>query len=575
MGRTACLFVDLKTFKSLTLPKYKKVSLDTIILVNCGLREQRIEHIIRDIVFNNQKFTILVNKDIIKDFIRLGICTSLDDWLNKIKSTTTPMIEMKGFKLLRFEQDDTCSTLNGYNFNFDFINVDGNTFSDNDIPEEFICPLSLQLMFDPVTLVDGKTYERDEITNWIIKNKTSPITREHIEFDIRTFRTDWKMRNNIFDFLDKNPQYYKYQYIRKKDFQLNFDYLITLIENNDFQRFQNYLSTRTHLLESEVESNFFDDRYKRLIFFALKNFQFFEYLCSLGVDLNVHLCYSKTYPIHLLFNYEYMLSFDQYNDHYILCDQSIKMEYINIFHSYGFDLNKPNNNGNTLLMLSLMNIFRDLFYHLIHLGADISCINNNLYNVLSFSIKYNLNDITDFLMNHENRDSLVEYEYNNYDMLSFILLFHDNDFNKFRRIYEFVEINLIERSITLLCNMAFKSNNIAVVRYLTIQKHATLEEDSGNILYDIKSHTNINLVRFVVNRGIDVNKQSVHGLRPLHFALSSSNIVVIEYLLNRGAVLNHSNEFKAINQGILIPFIQDTTIPIAKRKSILARINNH
>lgn len=44
------------------------------------------------------------------------------------------------------------------------------------IPNEFICPISLQLMLDPVIATDGHTYEKTEI----IKVKISPMTRQNI-----------------------------------------------------------------------------------------------------------------------------------------------------------------------------------------------------------------------------------------------------------------------------------------------------------------------------------------------------------------------------------------------------------
>ena len=40
------------------------------------------------------------------------------------------------------------------------------TIKKNLIPDEFICPLSKELMKDPVTIFDGTVYERSEIINW-------------------------------------------------------------------------------------------------------------------------------------------------------------------------------------------------------------------------------------------------------------------------------------------------------------------------------------------------------------------------------------------------------------------------
>jgi len=44
------------------------------------------------------------------------------------------------------------------------------------IEDEFKCPLTLEIMEDPVILSDGFTYERTAIEDWLKKNNTSPMT---------------------------------------------------------------------------------------------------------------------------------------------------------------------------------------------------------------------------------------------------------------------------------------------------------------------------------------------------------------------------------------------------------------
>ena len=49
-------------------------------------------------------------------------------------------------------------------------------------PDDFKCPISLELMTDPVTLVgDGMTYERASIERWLAAgNTTSPVTNAEL-----------------------------------------------------------------------------------------------------------------------------------------------------------------------------------------------------------------------------------------------------------------------------------------------------------------------------------------------------------------------------------------------------------
>ena len=52
----------------------------------------------------------------------------------------------------------------------------------DDLPEEFVCPITHQLMTDPVIAVDGHSYERSAIQKWLdLGNATSPMTNERLE----------------------------------------------------------------------------------------------------------------------------------------------------------------------------------------------------------------------------------------------------------------------------------------------------------------------------------------------------------------------------------------------------------
>ena len=49
-----------------------------------------------------------------------------------------------------------------------------------ELNSNFYCVLTLQLMVDPVMDIEGNTYERAAIEEWIKKDGTSPITRNPI-----------------------------------------------------------------------------------------------------------------------------------------------------------------------------------------------------------------------------------------------------------------------------------------------------------------------------------------------------------------------------------------------------------
>jgi hypothetical protein len=60
--------------------------------------------------------------------------------------------------------------------------------SDLEIPDEFICPLTLELMHDPVMTRYGNSYERSAILKWVGSgNPHCPLTRRPLHlFDLVT-----------------------------------------------------------------------------------------------------------------------------------------------------------------------------------------------------------------------------------------------------------------------------------------------------------------------------------------------------------------------------------------------------
>lgn len=54
---------------------------------------------------------------------------------------------------------------------------------DEEIPENYCCPITQDIMTDPVIIKSGHTFERKNITDWVSGKKTCPITRESINSD--------------------------------------------------------------------------------------------------------------------------------------------------------------------------------------------------------------------------------------------------------------------------------------------------------------------------------------------------------------------------------------------------------
>jgi len=63
------------------------------------------------------------------------------------------------------------------------------------LPESYYCPITCELMTDPVISKDGNSYEREAIENWIRVNGVSPLTRSPLTI------TELRENNALYDLI--------------------------------------------------------------------------------------------------------------------------------------------------------------------------------------------------------------------------------------------------------------------------------------------------------------------------------------------------------------------------------------
>lgn len=69
-----------------------------------------------------------------------------------------------------------------------------------DAPYEFLCPITQEIMREPVTCSDGYTYERKAILEWFMAGKsTSPMTNQKLL--TTEYRYDHELRSKIHKYL--------------------------------------------------------------------------------------------------------------------------------------------------------------------------------------------------------------------------------------------------------------------------------------------------------------------------------------------------------------------------------------
>jgi len=74
-----------------------------------------------------------------------------------------------------------------------------------DLPENYLCPITQEVMTDPVVAADGQTYQRESITEWLTRGKRkSPLTGAMLSHTI--LLDNIFAKNVIREFLERRPE---------------------------------------------------------------------------------------------------------------------------------------------------------------------------------------------------------------------------------------------------------------------------------------------------------------------------------------------------------------------------------
>jgi len=65
---------------------------------------------------------------------------------------------------------------------------------EKDDSNDFSCPITKEIMTDPVLAPDGYSYERESIVMWLSQNGTSPVTRQTMTVEELVDNTELKAK---------------------------------------------------------------------------------------------------------------------------------------------------------------------------------------------------------------------------------------------------------------------------------------------------------------------------------------------------------------------------------------------
>ena len=127
-----------------------------------------------------------------------------------------------------------------------------NLLNFNDIPIKYLCPITRQIMSEPVIAKDGHTYEKEAIERYFASQpyyiKISPITRQQISTELTL---NWYAKKDIADYLEQHPNLHS---------NIEMTYLpdswkqqmIDAIKNNNILAVNNLLDKNIILLTDEL-----------------------------------------------------------------------------------------------------------------------------------------------------------------------------------------------------------------------------------------------------------------------------------------------------------------------------------
>lgn len=75
------------------------------------------------------------------------------------------------------------------------------TGSGDEIPESFICPISGEIMKDPVITPSGISYERETIETWLKKKPVDPLSKKPL--DVKDLIPNRSLKDTIQEFMNK------------------------------------------------------------------------------------------------------------------------------------------------------------------------------------------------------------------------------------------------------------------------------------------------------------------------------------------------------------------------------------
>ena len=294
-------------------------------------------------------------------------------------------------------------------------------FQMENISNLLICPITLQIFHEPVTLSDGRTYEKSAAIELLKHTKISPITRKELDDDYNNLHLNYTIKSiiekyildgtinesDIFNYIAPKCvieliQSYGHIYKSMEDF--------IHLNHNDEKLLKKLIDDLEKINKLEIEYN---DNYKLIHYiFRYSNFEIIKYIVDKGVDLESKLN-NEWKPIHFACRYsnfeiiKYIIdkgvnleskSNDGWKPIHFACRYS-NFEIVKYIVDKGVDLESKSNDGLKPIHIACRCSNFEIIKYIVDKGVDLESKFDDGWKPIHIACKYSTPDVIKYLIN--------------------------------------------------------------------------------------------------------------------------------------------------------------------------------
>jgi ankyrin repeat protein len=384
-------------------------------------------------------------------------------------------------------------------------------FVDN-VKDRIICPITREIMYEPVKANDGMTYERDAILQWLKNNNTSPITGKVIDKNLIPCITTKCIIN---DFFELRPDLISEQYVPMlEDYHINLENILKIIRlnlYNDLRRYTNFYLI--HFLENVMTIEDF-----------LKNcsFDVQKHIIDNSFNLDVKISYTKNSKkvsfrfvcwialFGSLEIFKYIMSkniktvFKKNTLAHIVCGLC-REEIVKYFITCDIDFGVKNfiNNKPIHLLLKRVNISEKIIRNFIDLEVGLESKGCGGNKPIHIAIK-NVNISNDTII------YLIEKG---------IKLNCPNNKNIF--------------PIHIACNNEYLRHDLILYLLKTNINFECCDNDNWRPIHYLCNGNDKVLIKKIIDKGVDLECETSDGRKPIHLLAKPSTVTSLKYIIQK------------------------------------------